>query len=330
MINNEYKKFVRIAKTVKLKLNPVEIHDNPSELSILKNNIFCSKKIYNYIIKHCKTKYFITFDNNYLNYYCDVPFKDLSDQDISKMHNICFIVSLMKKLTKNYNSLTINFYSTPFKKIFSKKSKILNEDNCNSGSSLIGQYNISIWRNEEYQRVLFHECLHALECDNILLDYPHYDTNIAKHFCLKSNINFCETYTETWATLFNLFYYGYKHDISNIHSYYLKELNYSIKLAKSILQHYGYKTIDELFSSDTCRHLPQKTSVFNYYICKPFFLYHIDDFLKQFNIRKLTLKSTKQCDKLFSMLIKYFQNVEVRLKIDDSKGNAKSLKMVFY
>ena len=157
MINQEYKKFVRIAKSTKLKLNPVEIHDYPSELQDLKNNIFCSKKIYNYIIKHCKTKYFITFDNNYLNYYCETNFSDLSDQDISKMHNICFIVMLMKKLTKNHNPLTINFYSTPFKKTFPKKDKTLDEDNCNSGSSLIGGYNISIWRDEEYQRVLFHE-----------------------------------------------------------------------------------------------------------------------------------------------------------------------------
>ena len=98
----------------------------------------------------------------------------------------------------------------------------------------------------------------------------------------------------------------------------------------TILNHYNYESIDEIFLSNTCKYLPQKTSVFNYYICKPFFLYHINDFLNKFNFKNIKLKSVKDCDKLFKLLIKYFSNIEIRSKIDESKGNLRSLKMVFY
>lgn len=330
-LNEQYKIFCKIANQTKFKIDSINITENNIHES-LKQNDFCSNKIYKYILKNCTIKYAIRFNNNnYLNYYTSSTFFNINKNNIIQLHNLCFIITLMKNIIKNDHELTVNFYNTPFeKKMPNKKGKILDEDNCNSGSSLIGKYNISIWRKEEYKRVLIHECIHALECDNILLYYPEFDTNISKHFCVKDNINFCETYTETWATIINLFYYGWTNKIENIHSNYLKELNYSIKLAKSILNHYNYESIDEIFFSDKCKYLPQKTSVFNYYICKPFFLYHINDFLKKFNFKNIKLKSIKDCNKLFKLLLKYFNNIQVRDKIDKSKGNSQSLKMVFY
>lgn len=330
-LNEQYKIFCKIANKTNFKINSINVIENSIPES-LKRNDFCSDKIYKYILKNCTIKYTIQFNNNnYLNYYTDSNFFNLNQDNIEQLHHICFIIALMKNITKNKHELIVNFYNTPFEKKFpNKKGIILDEDNCNSGSSLIGKYNISIWRKEEYKRVLIHECFHALECDNILLYYPEFDNKISDYFCVKENINFCETYTETWATIINLFYYGWINKIDNIHSYYLKELNYSIKLAKSILNHYNYKSIDEIFLSNTCKYFPQKTSVFNYYICKPFFLYHINDFLKNFNFKNIKLNSVKDCNKLFKLLIKYFSNIEIRFKIDESKGNSRSLKMVFY
>jgi hypothetical protein len=326
ILNEQYKLFCKIANKTKLRIDSIDI-EGQDNLPHLKYNNFCSNNIFNYISQKCIVKYLIKFNNN-LNFY--TTHFSTNPSIIQKLHHMCFIIILAKNIVKNNHELTVNFYDTNFKKLFPKKGIILNEENCNSGSSLIGKYNISIWRNEEYKRVLFHECLHALECDNMLLDHPEFDENISKHFCLKNHINFCETYTETWATILNLFYYGYCHNVKNIYSYYLKELNYSIRIAKSILQHYNYKIIDELFLSDTCKQLPQKTSIFNYYMCKPFFLFHINDFLKKFNLKNITLISVNDANILFKMMLTYFKNIKIKSKINKSRGNMKSLKMVFY
>ena len=105
-------------------------------------------------------------DDTMINIYADISYdKDKLNNNIK---NILNIIAIMHKINKEIikskqNKLNLNILLGKQKK-YIYETDIMTPININSGSSLRGEF-VNIWREEELEKVLFHELLHFYECD---------------------------------------------------------------------------------------------------------------------------------------------------------------------
>ena len=163
-----------------------------------------------------------------------------------------------------------------------------------------------------------------------------------KLYCLNdiSFININETYTETLATIINMMYYSIISNKinNNLNDLFMNEFCYSLLVLISILKHFNYENIQKLYRSTKCNILKQSTSVFNYYIMKPFMLCNIDYFFNLHDDHTKCIHSFKllnNCkDNFLNLINNNFNNKKLQLiinkllKIKSIKTN--SLCMVYY
>ena len=254
------------------------------------------------------------------------------------MNNICKIIFILRNIFNNQHHLRINYFDCLLKKISNKKREMLKEINCNSGLSYVGNYYMMVYRREEYKRVMIHELIHSFMGDYSLIDVE-YNEKLSEYFCLKNdeNININETYTETLATIINLIFISLETN-ENLNKMIEIELSYSILVMTSILRHYNYKDIDELKrDSENCKLLLQQTSVFNYYILKPFMLININgyfDLIKRCSNDYKFSELNICLNDFYKLIIKNFNNNKLKSMINDLLKNknikTNNLSMVFY
>ena len=292
---------------------------------------------------HC---FLINFYNTRIYVYTKYDIKQINGNKngiLKVITNICKIIFLMRRLFEDNNELTIHYFDCDIKKKFPEKEGIiLSEENCNSGSSYVGSYLMFVYRREEYIRVLIHELIHSFMGDNSLIN-ENYNLALSKIFCLKNdgNININETYTESLATIINLIFHyleGVGRGKKTIGKMLNEEFKHSLIVCATILDHYGFNSIKQLRrDNDNCKILLQKTSVFNYYILKPFMLYNLDELYKLIKkcSNKFQFSNINLClDNFFNLIVDNFDNKKVQKMIDEILGNKKlrtnSLSMVKY
>lgn len=174
--------------------------------------------------------------------------------------------------------------------------------------------------------------------DYSLIDVE-YNEKLSEYFCLKNdeNININETYTETLATIINLIFISLEIN-ENFNKMFEIELSYSILVMTSILRHYNYKDINELKRENkNCKLLLQQTSVFNYYIMKPFMLININEY---FNLIKRCSNDYKFSElnicleDFYKLIVKNFNNGKLKSMVNnllkDKTIKTNNLSMVFY
>jgi len=348
-LQNLLKKIEKLYDTVNLNISNVDFR-RTKELNIKEKygqNRFFPKPIMEDVNENLVFCYLINCNNTNLFIYTSYNLKEINSNkdDILKIvNNICRIISIIRKLFNNYNELTVHYFDCKLKKKFpNKKGIILTEENCNSGSSYVGSYLMFVYRREEYIRVLIHELIHSFFGDYELID-DNLNKEFTNYFCLKydDNINVNETYTETLATILNLIYHYLESDRRlSIEKMFQKEFKYSILTASSILKHYSFHSINQLLKSNKCKKMEQKTSVFNYYILKPFMLNNLDGFftlLKECTNNFVFLQSEKCKKQFINLILNNFNDINIQRKIDNlinKKNNRNirknnSLAMVFY
>ena len=136
-----------------------------------------------------------------INIYSDTKNEKLLDELLA-------ILQFMFSLTDTpIKYLEIDLYLVNQNKKINKTTKILSEDNVNSGFCQYGGKvtKIVIYREEELLKVFIHELIHALKLD----DYND-SKEIIKHYKKKYNIssenmNTNEAYTELWANIINCY-----------------------------------------------------------------------------------------------------------------------------
>ena len=342
---NLLKKIEKLYNTVDLNIKNVDFC-RTEELNIKEKygkNRFFPKPVMADVNKNLCFCYLINCNNTNLFVYTSYNLKEVNtnkDNILKIVNNICRIISIMRKLFDNDNELTVHYFDCKLKKKFpNKKGIILAEENCNSGSSYVGNYLMFVYRREEYIRVLIHELIHSFLGDFELID-DNLNKEFTNYFCLKydDNINVNETYTETLATILNLIYHYLESDRRiSIEKMFQKEFEYSISTASSILKHYSYHSINQLIKNNNCKGMEQKTSVFNYYILKPFMLNNLYGFfilLKKYTNNFVFLQSEKCKKKFIDLILNNFNDKNMQRKIDSliNRKNTKdnSLAMVFY
>lgn len=297
---------------------------------------------------HC---FLLNYYNTHIHIYTKYNIKQINGNKngiLKIIKNICKIIFITRRLFADENELTIHYFDCEIEKRFpEKKGIVLSEENCNSGSSYVGSYLMFVYRREEYIRVLIHELIHSFMGDYSLIN-DNFNLALSKVFCLNNddNININETYTESLATIINLIFHYLeldrekkdkkKRDFKKLEKMLQIEFEHSVLACVTILDHYDYKSIKQLRRDDNnCKTLLQKTSVFNYYILKPFMLYNLDGLYKLIKKCSKNLQFSKMeicLDEFFNLIVDNFDNKKVQGVIDrmlkNKKYRTKSLAMV--
>ena len=217
----------------------------------------------------------ITVDNDkfILNLY-------LTDDDISKkdyyLDKIIKVILFMYELNfqlinKKQQQIRINVLLSHQRKELSDISDYLSPINVNSGSAIRGEI-VTVWRDEEIEKVLIHEIQHYLYCDfNIGTSESKYVTEIVnKYFTVDGIDAVNESFNETMAHIINMCYQSCKLniDLEKIYNY---EMKFLLFQCAKIFKFFGAnKMTDKIIFKQT-------TNVLSYYILKTYLLYNIND-----------------------------------------------------
>lgn len=248
-------------------------------------------ELQNYIVLHTKSQQSIHFkigERTVTIHF--IHMKKNNNFDINKyVDSLALLFSLMDLVTHNKSvnkHLRVEVYLTPFKKTMPGMSEEFLPMHVNSALTYVCESNgeIIIYREEEWFKVLIHECIHSY-----CLDFSQHDQKllgrcIVNYFPIHvENILLSETYAETWAEILNcalLSFNDAAHSLrlfSLYFNFYMQvEIVHSIFQSNKILERYHSS-----FSSLREKKFlwKQKTHVYEYHVLKTILLFSFDKFI---------------------------------------------------
>ena len=265
--------------------------ENKKINSILKTE-YLPNQISNYINKtssRCvKYIFFILSKKVIISYYIFTDNIDINKLDLYTYYVKMILYLLSKKLLHKCNKeLNIKIYLTPFKRSLPENSdKIIGVNNINGGfSNYCATYGeIVVYRQEEWLKVLIHECFHSYGLEFSNLDLKDFNKEIKKLFPINSKFNIFESYAETWAEIINvaLVSFIYSRGNSNFYINYVEkflkyEREYSVFQLNKILCYNNLQYVD-LFKENN--NYNEGTNMFAYYLIKTLFIYYINKYIE--------------------------------------------------
>jgi hypothetical protein len=247
---------------------------------------------------------------------------------------VFIIIYLLTLYSPNQCSknLSITVALSPFKRVLPlNKKDIINPINVNGGYSTIGcleHSEITIYREEEWLKVLIHELFHNLNLDFANMDIKKWIPLLYSKFGIKSEYNIYETYCETWARILNIVIKSFVPNktkfISNFYLLMEREQLFSLKQADLILKRFE---IPENYI--------EGTNVFCYYILTASLM---NNYLAFFiwcaknNINLFKFKTTKKAvqsfiDLILSQINSNDFNINLKCAAKFNKQSGNSLRM---
>ena len=249
--NNKFLKFFynRLRKGEDI-LEKIKININSIDNGLEKlHNLFIPNDISEYISNYKGNTYKVTgsiFSRNITIFF--VCYDNTDSRTILYYTNYVFLlIYLLTHKTTCSKNLKIKIYLTPFKKEVSHDySKQLTASEVNTGFSNVGclEYSeITIYRKEEWFKVLIHELFHNLNLDFATVDISDIREKLYELFKLDINYEINESYAEIWARLIIILFSSYI-DSNNYKQFYINfkklitnEIQFSIKQATKVLKY---------------------------------------------------------------------------------------------
>ena len=254
-IKEERKKVKNKLKKINYKILPYKIPKNKIE------KLIKSDWVYQEVINNLEsldsnykiTWYYKTIHNIYLKcrkekyiYFC---------KRINILLNIINYLYDLKKY-KEDKPISIYLVLTSLKKNFDI-DLIIGPKNINSGYTNFILNEIFIWREEEFEKVIFHELIHYmdLDCSNIIFDdkYLHHNINEFK--------SYFEAFTDFWGIIYHLIYVSL---VTN------RSVNSLLQIEFKFMENQANLMNDffNLDKWDNKKEIKQKTPAFTYFIIK--------------------------------------------------------------
>lgn len=298
-------------------------------------DIFCNNTFVSIdVLTELETNDLINVTVNNEDLYLSVYYYDIKNVDVY-LTNIIRIIKIIKNINTHFNHKNIKFNVIMFLGNCTKNfsGSVITPYNINSGSSIVNIY-ASVWRKEEYEKVLIHELLHFIETDFICdstIDLQNKISDLIKY----EGINSCnESYNETMAGIINMCYKSIKHDI-NINKIYEIELNFLYIQSAKMIMFFNGENIADLFNKKIT--IKQTTSALSYILFKMILFHNIFstvDFIEKINFKCNTMDKIKMFDRFFIGLINdrsYFDVVDYYISIlkniDKNNYIVKNLRM---
>ena len=260
----------------------------------------------------------IQIENNdsIINIYADIKYD--KNKLNNSIKNILNIIAIMYKINKEIvkskqNKLYLNILLGKQKK-YIYETDTMTPLNINSGSSLRGNF-VNIWREEELEKVLFHEIQHFYNCDFHILDngYNELSNFINQKFSINGDDKVNESINEVMAIIIHMIYQSIKLniDLSIIYSY---EMYFTIFQISKIIVYYNGDSYDDLFKkNENSITFKQTTSVLSYYVIKGLFLFHINETLDFLHSNQLKCSDKDNIMKLKLYIEKILSNPDNNL-----------------
>lgn len=208
----------------------------------------------------------------------------------------CNIFSILKFLYKFRNHdcdierLELYIYLTDFRKVLpTSKRMTIGPGNINSGSTRPCQKRtkITIFRREEFMKLVVHESVHALGIDIPYRYNGYYTEKLDQIFGIESSYNLNETYTEMCAVIVNSLMMVLQSDHLNTDKKTIQKLIANclhIETAYSRIQvikilHFMTLSLKDLVTQSKKENYKEESHVFAYYILKYLLLENLGGFL---------------------------------------------------
>lgn len=256
----------KITKHIFIKNIKIIQQNNQDIIAYCKDNPFIANNIIDQLSK-CKMYHItIIYKNNYINLFVPINKTII----FPKINRIFHIIDFMRSFSDSKNHLTLNiFYTDHIKKLNGETE--LSSLHINSGSCYRGKM-ITIWRKEEFEKVLIHELIHFLELDFTELIGKEY---FFGKFGIKP-VKVYESFTDSLAIIIHTVFvsvYTNKCYLELLNT----ELNFVLFQAAKITNHYGANCINDLKGK-----IKQSTDVISYYIIKASILFNLHTLLSFF------------------------------------------------
>ena len=192
------------------------------------------------------------------------------------------------------------YFTDALKELPDGRGDVLDLQHANTAftTSCSPETDIHLFREEEWFKVFIHETFHNLGLDFSDMNNDSIDKAILTMFPINSDVRLYETYCETWAELINVMFISYysTRDTENLE----KNIEKMIKKTEQMIHyerifslfqcakvlhffHLKYKELhentDKSHASRTLKY-KEKTPILAYYILKPIYLFHINDFVE--------------------------------------------------
>jgi hypothetical protein len=346
---NKY--FMNLYKNIKNILNKIKNNDNYNNISkknilnfkikdYLKDNDFTSNEINLYITNKIKYCYEFHYENNIIIYFTK---KNLDESTLPKLIIHMFTIIKMLKILFNRNFdkniQKVIFFETDQKKVFpKKKNNILSPNEINSGLTFLNFHkngDIILYRKQEILKVLIHELIHSNLIDEKII-FSKNIKNFSNLFCVNYDILLNEAFTESFATIINIFYIHINSKLNNklLDVMFYNEILYSTYISTKIMNYYDIDNIENVIKNKSlCKTIfPQKTNVFAYYILKNIFLKNHINFgkiLSKYDINNNYKINNEMCiNDLIKLILNNIQFLDNKsFSINDKN---RSLRMCLY
>ena len=331
---NLYDKIKNILKNIVINQNNLNLNEiNEPSSKYFSDNEFTSEYIKTKIINNLKYSYKILHENNIIIYFTHKRITKIP-RTIVQMFIIIKLLKILFNRDIKSNSQKIIYFETFEKKIFPKKNIILGPNEVNSGLTYLTMHkngDIILYRKEEILKVLIHELIHSNLIDEKII-FSNKTKSFSNLFCVDYSILLNEAFTETFATLINIFYIHIKCKFNKkyLDIMFFNELKYSNYICSNILKFYNIKKISNIVKNNKINEtFPQKTNVFSYYILKNILLNTHLEFSKILELYTINYKINNEIciDKIISLLI---NNIDILDKNLYKNVNNKSLRLCLY
>ena len=327
-----------------------EIKDTPNKY--LKDNEFTSDKIKHNIVNNLKYCYEITSNHpnateskDIIIYFRKKPlnYSKIIPKNIIQMLSI---IKLLKTLFKRNNIQKIIYFETDEKKKFPKSQNIpLGPNEVNSGLTFLDPHvngDIILYRKEEVIKVLIHELIHSNLIDEKIIFSNHINASFNNLFCTDYKILLNEAFTETLATIINIFYINIINNLQKreLNGMFNNELKYSKYICAKILRYYNIDKISDVIKNNNICKLkfPQKTNVFSYYILKNILLTkHLDFGNILFKSNQMTetknnykINNEKEIKEIIKLIVDNIKLLDDNKNIIENSDKNNSLRMCIY
>ena len=309
-------------------------HDDRSELVNIFYNNFQSIDIIQEIETHDLKNIELKINNIRISlYYYDdkMDIKEIS-------YNIIKITLLIDKIAKVYNIYVSDYDIIIFlgknKKYLFNKKKIITPMNINSGATLISSY-VSLWRLEEYEKVLIHELLHYIGIDYHLFNNQDLNNKIQKIFKIDGINHINESYNECVASIINMCWKSIKYnlDIDNIIHI---EKRFLIFQTNKIINFFDGNKGEDIFTIE----ISQTTSALSYIIIKTILFLNINSILDLIEKVQIRLHISENINFYETLLLNVLEkkdyikilndNFNINIKADRKKFIGKTMRMSVY
>jgi hypothetical protein len=135
---------------------------------------------------------------------------------------------------------------------------------------------ITLWRTEEFTKVLIHELIHYYHLEKGD-EFPPLELNISNNFRHASKELFTELQTWYIYTVYQLSHYEH----ANVQFILDYERTYALMVMHDILSSYGIHQLTQLVTADDRHKINVHSSVIYYYVFKAFMLSHVDPLLEK-------------------------------------------------